>query len=84
MSPSIVLLDLGMPRVDGYEVCRRLRQRYGFDNLCVVALTGYGSAQDRAKSRHVGFDAHLVKPADPELIRSTLEELCQPMGWNRR
>jgi CheY-like chemotaxis protein len=82
--PSIVFLDLGMPKVDGLEVCRRLRRRFGFDTLCVVALTGHGSPEDRSKTRRAGFDAHLVKPAEPDLIRSTIEELCKPKGWDRQ
>ena len=81
--PHVVLLDLEMPRIDGFEVCRRLRRTFGED-LRVVALTGYGSEEDRAKSRQAGFDAHLLKPPSPELVTSTLEELCAPRGWPSR
>lgn len=79
--PHVVFLDLGMPRVDGFEVCHMLRQAFGFEGLCIVALTGYGAQSDRAKSRAAGFDAHLLKPASPELVTATLNELCKPRGW---
>lgn len=78
--PHVVFLDLGMPGIDGFEICRRVRRKFGFQDLWVVALTGYGSEEDRARSRRAGFDAHLLKPPSPELVRSTLEELCKPRG----
>lgn len=79
--PHVVFLDLGMPRVDGFEVCHELRRKFGFEDLCIVAVTGYGTETHRAKSRVAGFDAHLLKPASPELVKATLEELCEPRGW---
>jgi CheY-like chemotaxis protein len=75
---DIVFLDLGMPQIDGFQLARRIRAECGLDNPCLVALTGYGTASDRAKTRHSGFDAHLLKPASPDLVRSTIEELCKP------
>jgi signal transduction histidine kinase/CheY-like chemotaxis protein len=63
--PGIVLLDIGMPRLDGYEVCRRLRMLpWGRDAL-IVALTGWGQDRDRRQTEDAGFDHHLVKPVDP-------------------
>jgi CheY-like chemotaxis protein/anti-sigma regulatory factor (Ser/Thr protein kinase) len=62
-SPSIGLIDIGLPLVDGYEVGRRLRETLK-PPLFLVAITGYGQAQDRARSSAAGFDAHLVKPVD--------------------
>ena len=78
--PHVVFLDLGMPAMDGHELCRRLRAKFGFENLCLVALTGHGAPRDRARSRHAGFDAHLLKPPSPELVQSTIDELREPRG----
>ena len=63
-APEFVLLDLGLPEMDGYEVARRLRQRPEFSGVRIVALTGYGQSEDVRRSREVGFDAHLTKPVD--------------------
>jgi CheY-like chemotaxis protein len=73
-SPSIAFIDIGMPHINGYELARALRERFG-TKLCLVALTAYGSAGDRQMSRSVGFDAHLLKPADIELINEALSTL---------
>jgi PAS domain S-box-containing protein len=70
--PEIVLLDIGMPEMDGYEVARRLRFRFGRDTPRLVALTGFGQEADRARSRSAGFDAHLVKPVDLALLQELL------------
>jgi CheY-like chemotaxis protein len=69
--PEVILLDLGMPGMDGYEVARRLRQRDG-RGLLIVALTGWGQEEDRRRTREAGFDHHLVKPADPAELRLLL------------
>jgi len=67
--PSVVLLDIGLPGMDGYEVCRRLRQS-GLANALLIAMTGYGLERDRQRSQEAGFDTHLVKPVPPsELLR---------------
>ena len=69
--PHIVLLDLGMPGLDGYEVARRLRATEKGSALRIIAVTGWGQEADREKSREAGFDVHLVKPVDPnELVRA--------------
>jgi len=73
--PEIVLLDLGMPEVDGYEIARRLRAEPWGNQLTLVALTGWGQLGDRQRSRAAGFDQHLVKPVEPDLLRRTLAEL---------
>ncbi len=68
--PKIVLLDIGMPGLDGYEVARRLRAMRDGAALRIVAITGWGQEADREKSRQAGFDVHLVKPVEPtELVR---------------
>lgn len=61
--PSVVLLDIGLPEIDGYEVCRRLRQQ-GMVDTQIIAMTGYGQERDRQRSKEAGFDAHTVKPVD--------------------
>jgi PAS domain S-box-containing protein len=71
--PRLVLLDIGLPGMDGYEVARRLRQQPGLGGVVLVALTGWGQEEDRRKSQEAGFDHHLVKPAG-------LEELQQLLG----
>jgi len=69
--PKVVLLDLGMPRMDGYEAARRIRKQTHGDDVVLIALTGWGQPQDRIRTREAGFDAHLVKPvSDGELIRT--------------
>ena len=68
--PEIILLDIGMPKLNGYEACRRLRAEHWGKSMYLIALTGWGQDDDRAKTEAAGFDAHLVKPADPdELLR---------------
>jgi PAS domain S-box-containing protein len=65
--PDVVLLDIGMPRLNGYEAARRIRQRLG-SAVRLIALTGWGQYEDRQRSREAGFDHHLVKPVDPEML----------------
>jgi signal transduction histidine kinase len=71
--PNAVFLDLGLPGMDGYEVARRLRETHSLDVL-LVAVTGYGSDVDHARSRAAGFNHHLVKPVRPDDIRRLLDE----------
>ena len=63
--PRVVLLDIGMPGMNGYEVARRLREPDGLPDALLIAVTGWGQAADRRQSREAGFDHHLTKPADP-------------------
>jgi CheY-like chemotaxis protein len=76
--PEMVLLDIGMPEMDGYEVARRLRSRPGFEQPLLVALTGWGQQSDRRRSAEAGFDRHLVKPVDPELLEDLLAGVAEP------
>jgi CheY-like chemotaxis protein len=71
--PDVVLLDIGLPGLDGYGVCRALRAAGLVDTL-VVAITGYGQDDDRRASEAAGFDAHLVKPVDPQTLVALLAE----------
>ena len=66
-APDIVLLDIGLPGLDGYAVARRIRKRLG-RAVRLVALTGYGDHEARDRSTEAGFDAHLVKPVDPDRL----------------
>jgi CheY-like chemotaxis protein len=74
-APEVVLLDLGLPEMDGYEVARRLRERPEFAALRIIALTGYGQSEDLRRSWEVGFDDHLTKPVDFEVLGRVLAEL---------
>ena len=62
--PDIVLLDLGMPVMDGYEVCRRLRQDESLADVLVIAQTGWGGDAERRRTAEVGFNHHMTKPVD--------------------
>jgi PAS domain S-box-containing protein len=69
--PDVVLLDIGLPDMDGYEVCRRLRAQFG-SAVGIVALTGWGQEQVKQRALDSGFDAHLTKPADPQQLSETI------------
>ena len=70
--PEVVFLDIGLPGMNGYEVARRLRRQQGFDNALLVALTGYGREADRIRAAEAGFDRHLVKPVEPEVVQALI------------
>jgi signal transduction histidine kinase len=72
--PDLAFLDIGMPRMDGYQAARALRALPGMGKLRLVALTGWGAAQDRERSRAAGFDHHLLKPAFPEQVQAILAQ----------
>ena len=78
--PEAILLDIGLPGMDGYEVVRRLRTMPGMEETFVVAMTGYGSDEDRALASQAGFDEHLVKPPDLQLLSKWLKERAAPVG----
>jgi CheY-like chemotaxis protein len=71
--PDIALVDIGLPGMDGYEIARRFRAEPDGDRVYLVALTGYGSSADRDRSRRAGFDLHLLKPIDPQALKSLLD-----------
>ena len=71
--PEFVLLDIGMPGMDGYETCRRIRAALG-NSVSVVAMTGWGQERDKNDARAAGFDAHLTKPVDPAMLKRLLSE----------
>jgi len=78
--PSLALVDIGMPRLNGYETARRLREKpYGAD-LTLIALTGWGQPDDRNRSLAAGFDHHVVKPIDPPLLERLLAAPAKKKG----
>ena len=72
LKPAAVLLDIGMPEMNGYEVARAIRTRFAGHPARIVALTGWGQENDRRRSREAGFDHHLVKPADLRALERAL------------
>jgi two-component system CheB/CheR fusion protein len=75
--PDIVLLDIGMPKIDGYEVARRFRQESWGQQVVLAALTGWGQEEDKRRARAAGFDHHFVKPIEPAVLQRFLVE-CGP------
>jgi two-component system, chemotaxis family, CheB/CheR fusion protein len=80
LRPEIIFLDIAMPEINGHELARVLRAKYGW-KVRIVAVTAHAEQADRAMSREAGFDAHLAKPVDPDLIESTLVTLFPEMRW---
>jgi PAS domain S-box-containing protein len=76
--PDVILLDIGLPGMDGYEVARRLREQKGLEGATLIAMTGYGEEADRRRSAEAGFDHHLVKPVDPASLQALLGTLGKP------
>jgi signal transduction histidine kinase len=77
--PDVMLLDIGLPGMDGYEVARTLRTEAGFGQTLMLALTGYGREEDRQRAADAGFNSHLTKPVDPETLRKILiTRTCTP------
>jgi PAS domain S-box-containing protein len=73
LRPDVIVLDIGLPTVDGYEVARMLKQHPALKSIRLVAHTGYGSPEDRRKAQEAGFDAHLVKPAELDDLEKALQ-----------
>lgn len=74
--PALLLLDLGLPGIDGYEVCRRIRAEEWGRGIVIVAITGWGQQEDRLRTREAGFDEHLVKPVAPQAISDLIARLA--------
>jgi CheY-like chemotaxis protein len=72
--PDLVVLDLAMPGVDGWELARRLRAEPGLEEVVLLAVSGYGQRADRRRSKAVGINRHLLKPIEPELLERLLGE----------
>lgn len=71
--PEVVLLDLGLPRLDGYEVARRMREDPELAGALLIAVSGYGRLEDQRRTKEAGFDYHLVKPVDHKVLKVLLE-----------
>jgi CheY-like chemotaxis protein len=76
--PDVMMLDIGMPRMDGFEVARRIRTDSALKDVFLVAMTGYGQEEDRRRSQESGFDAHLVKPVLVDDLKAVLDNLTSP------
>jgi CheY-like chemotaxis protein len=77
--PEVVLLDIGLPKLNGYEVGRRIRQQQG-DGVVLIALTGWGQEEDRCRSKEAGFDYHMTKPVEFKALQKVLAELKTTAG----
>ncbi|MFT4171952.1 MAG: response regulator [Rhodocyclaceae bacterium] len=71
--PDVVLLDIAMPTIDGYETCRQMRATEWGAPIRIIAMTGWSQDSDRQRSREAGFSAHLVKPVEPDALMALLE-----------
>ena len=71
-APDVVLLDIGLPKLNGYEAARRIRQQPWGRDILMIAVTGWGQEEDRRRSREAGFDHHLTKPVDPQELMKLL------------
>ena len=79
LQPDLAFVDIGLPRLDGYGVAAQVRQQLGNKRTRLVAMSGYGQEADRRRSLEVGFNAHLVKPADIDAILNVLSPLHEPV-----
>ncbi len=77
-APEIVLCDIDLPVLDGYAVAAALRNEPALRSTYLVAMTGYGQAEDKQRARETGFDAHLTKPTDPAALERLLARLPGP------
>jgi signal transduction histidine kinase/ActR/RegA family two-component response regulator len=78
-APDVVLLDIGMPVMNGYTVARTLRQRPEFNHVHIAAVTGWGQEEDRRKAREAGCDSHFTKPLSPVVLEDLLARIAQPV-----
>jgi signal transduction histidine kinase/ActR/RegA family two-component response regulator len=74
VQPRVILLDIGLPGISGYEVAREVRRSSWGEQVLIVALTGWGSTQDRVRSKQAGIDRHMVKPVNPDLLLALIAE----------
>jgi CheY-like chemotaxis protein len=75
-APDVVLLDIGMPQMTGYEVARTLRERYGSARPALIAITGRSAESDRLQARAAGFEHHVAKPYEPRALLRLIGELA--------
>jgi CheY-like chemotaxis protein len=72
LRPDVVVLDIGLPKLNGYQACRRIREQPWGKDIVVIAVTGWGQDEDRRSSQEAGFDHHMVKPVDPQELMKLL------------
>jgi CheY-like chemotaxis protein len=75
--PDVILLDIGLPKLNGYEACRRIRKQEAGRETIIIAQTGWGQNEDRERTREAGFDHHLVKPVDPNELMKLLHSITK-------
>jgi PAS domain S-box-containing protein len=80
LRPEVVVLDLGMPKLDGYEACRRIREQPWGQGMFLIALTGWGQEEDRQRTAEAGFNQHMVKPVDPDALMKLLASRSSEPG----
>ncbi len=80
--PDAAILDIGMPDLTGYDVARRIRAQPRGRRICLIAVTGWGQEEDKARAREAGFDHHLTKPVDLDRIEKLLQDACRPQDRN--
>ena len=80
LRPDVILLDIGLPRLDGYDTCRRIREQPWGREMVIVALTGWGEDEDRRMSTQAGFDGHLVKPVDHDALNALMASCGSTRG----
>jgi two-component system CheB/CheR fusion protein len=81
--PEVAILDIGLPKLDGYQVAQELRRQGGSSPPLLIAVTGYGQEEYRQRSRRAGFDYHLVKPVDPDVLARLIERPAAPPSEGR-
>ena len=74
--PEVVLLDIGLPKLNGYEVAQRIREKAWGESMYLIAVTGWGQDEDRARSSEVGLNLHMVKPVEPSALEKVLANLA--------
>ena len=79
--PEVIISDSGSPEMDGYELCRRLRERFDLPGVMLIALTGWGQMRDLQMSKRAGFHHHLVKPVDPGYLIKLLGRRQLAVAW---
>jgi CheY-like chemotaxis protein len=82
--PDVMFLDLSLPKMDGYEVARRLRMEPATRDITLVAMTGYGHEEERRRTHEAGFHLHLVKPVDFDMLKDLLSSLPANRSSNQR
>jgi CheY-like chemotaxis protein len=74
--PDLILLDIGLPKLDGFEVAEQLRARPDGDALFLVAITGWARDEEKQRAKSVGFDEHMTKPVDPNRLETLIRSIC--------